>query len=317
MKIGIVGQGAIGSLFAYYYRHVSPTLLVKEVNTTSKQLLTQDAQSISLHLAKLNIAQKNHKTHAQAHFDAVIITVKGYQLPLLIKQLSNWLPIHTRIILIQNGMGGAQILAEAFPNNIIYTGTTTDAVYKVDENTYQITAMGKLDIGPLWKMSSSHGYRPSISDINKEKVWISAFIAYHPHTEYHDDIASALYKKLAINAVINPLTAILQIKNGQLKQYLEQVNKLKIEIFEVYSAAKLSYSKDALSSAIDDVIVATSNNWSSMQQDVEHKRQTENETVLGYLDALSHKYGLETPFINELYTRLKELDDQQLIESKK
>jgi 2-dehydropantoate 2-reductase len=314
MKIGIVGQGAIGSLFAYYYQHVSPTLLVKDTNNASKQLLTLDAQPISLDFAKLNISQSLYKNNSFAYFDAIIITVKGYQLPSLVKQLSHCLAINTRIILIQNGMGGAQILAEAFPNNIIYVGTTTDAVYKVDENTYQISAMGKLDIGPLWKMSFSDGYNPNIIDINKEKAWVSALLTCHPNTEYHDEIASALYKKLAINAVINTLTALLQVKNGQLVQYVEEVNTLKTEIFATYSAANIAYSKHALSQAIDDVIKATSNNWSSMQQDIKFKRQTENDSILGYLLTLSQQYRIDTPFIRKLYTQLQDLDNRHAIE---
>lgn len=317
MKIGIVGQGAIGSLFAYYYRNMSPTLLVKSVNATSKQLLTLDAKPVNINFSKLNVSQSLHKSDSSAYFDALIITVKGYQLPLLVRQLSHYLAVNTRIILIQNGMGGAQVLAEAFPNNIIYVGTTTDAVFKVDKDTYQVTAMGKLDIGPLWKMSSNKGYNPTIDDINQEKAWMSALLACHPNAEYHDEIASALYKKLAINAVINTLTALLQVKNGQLSHYLEEVNTLKTEIFAIYSVANITYSKQALSKAIDDVIKATSNNWSSMQQDVKFKRKTENDSILGYLLTLSQQHTLETPFIRKLYTQLKELDNRLILESKK
>lgn len=317
MKIGIVGQGAIGSLFAYYYRNQSPTLLVKILCNTSKQLLTENALSVNLNLPTLNVSQTSNKRDSIRDFEAIIITVKGYQLPLLIEQLSTWLSINTRLVLIQNGMGGAQMLAQAFPKNIIYAGTTTDAVYKVNEDTYQITATGKLDIGPLWNMPATQSYTPNINDINKEKAWVNTFSACHPNVEYHDDIAPALYKKLAINAVINPLTALLQIKNGQLNQHVTQVDKLKKEIFEIYSAAKINCSPHTLSHAIDAVIMSTSNNWSSMQQDVKHKRQTENETLLGYLLVLSQKHALNTPFIKKLYTQLKNLDDKQVLNSKK
>lgn len=310
MKIGIVGQGAIGSLFAYYYRRESPILLVKELGKNAKQLLTQEGKQINLNFETLNVSQGITTENSTEHFDAIIITVKGYQMAALISQLSPWLPISTKLILIQNGMGGAQLLADAFPEHLIYTGTTTDAVYGIDKNTYQITATGKLDFGPFWQMSSCLRYTPNIRDSIEEKMWAITFSAYHPHVVYHEDIALALYTKLAINAVINPLTALLQIKNGQLRQHPEQVNNLKIEIFEVYSAANINYSEKALSLAIDNVILATSNNWSSMQQDVKYKRKTENETVLGYILALAKQYELETPIINQLYSQLKVLDRQ-------
>ena len=129
-----------------------------------------------------------------------------------------------------------------------------------------------------------------------------------PNYQYHDDIAPALFTKLGINAVINPLTAILQIKNGQLLQHPDLVETLKSEVFKVYSAINVSYSKDVLSKAIDNVIAATSNNWSSMQQDIEHHRLTENETVLGYLLSLAAQYELKTPLMKKLYTQLNKFD---------
>jgi 2-dehydropantoate 2-reductase len=308
MKVGIIGQGAIGSLFAYYYRHESPTLLVKGLSKAPKKLLTLEGIQVDLDFQTMKVTQANNSDDSTEHFDAIIIAVKGYQMETLITQLIPWVPVNTRLVLIQNGMGGAQLLAKAFPRNRIYTGTTTDAVYGIDEFTYKITSMGKLDIGPLWLMSSCEWYTPKIIDAIKEKMWAEAFFSCHPNYEYHEDIAPALFTKLGINAVINPLTATLQIRNGQLCEHPDQVKTLKIEIFKVYSAINVSYSKKALSKAIDDVIAATSNNWSSMQQDVEHHRPTENETVLGYLLSLAKQYELKTPLMKKLYMQLKELD---------
>lgn len=308
MKLGIVGRGAIGSLFAYYYRHASPTILVKALGQTSKQLLTQESALIDLNFEAMTVSQTTTTDKSTAHFDAIIIAVKGYQMETLINQLASWVEVSTRIVLIQNGMGGAELLSAAFPENRIYIGTTTDAVYRIDKNTYQITATGKLDIGPLWQMSSCHDYTPEIEDSLAEKRWLNTFLAYHPHYEYHEDIAPALFTKLAINAVINPLTALLSIKNGQLREHPRQVNTLKVEIFAVYTAANISYSKKGLSETIDKVIEATRNNWSSMQQDIEYRRQTENETVLGYMLTLAKRCELATPMMKNLYSQLKKLD---------
>ena len=84
--------------------------------------------------------------------------------------------------------------------------------------------------------------------------------------------------------------------------------QLKKEIFEVYSKACINYSQNTLSNTIDDVIETTSNNWSSMQQDIEYKRQSENDTVLGYLLKLASHYKVNTPYAKELYCRIKEFD---------
>jgi 2-dehydropantoate 2-reductase len=313
MKIGIVGQGAIGSLLAYYFKDLAPVLLVKNLETNAKEIVDIKGQKSLLDFEKMLVNAPRKQYTIAYVFDCLIISVKGYQLPLLICHIKPWLDIKTRLVIIQNGMGGAQLLAEAFPNNLIYAGTTTDAIYATSQNNYQIAAIGHLDIGPLWEMLEPAQYSPKSLKTNtysaqKEKRWIEQFLNFHPHAIYHKNISQALYIKLAINAVINPLTAILQIKNGRLREYSQKVEILKQEIFAVYSAIELEYFPEALSQAIDIVIEATSGNWSSMCQDVKHKRLTENEMVLGYLIKMAQTKNISTPFMSDLYSQIASLD---------
>lgn len=310
MKLAIVGQGAIGSLFAYYFRALRPTLLVRSHEKKAKTIVDNNGEENLLNLPIQNIEAPFEE--ANDYFDCLLIAVKGYQLAPLITQIKPWLSDKTRLILIQNGMGGGELLAQAFPNNLIYTGITTDAVFASSNTQYQITALGRVDLGPFIKANTTDQQTLSkleskvISDA--EKRWIDVFLSYHPNAFYHVDIANALYTKLAINAVINPLTAILQIKNGELVDYPDKVSELKQEVFAIYDAAKISLKPKALSLAIDLVIDATSENWSSMYQDVKHKRVTENETLLGYLRSLAKANQVNIPMIDKLYEQIANID---------
>ena len=313
MKIGIVGQGAIGSLFAYYFKTLSPVLLVKNVDVPAKTIIGLTGESTLLDFAKQPVHASFTNNAEPYIFDFLLITVKGYQLAELIFQLRPWVTRQTRLIIIQNGMGGAQMLAAHFPQNLIYAGTTTDAVYASAIDTFQISAQGRLDIGPLWNMLDPTQYAPKpckhkTVNWQHEKSLLDSLLRFHPFVMYHQDVSDALYTKLAINGVINPLTAVLQIKNGQLRQYPEKVAALKKEIFAVYKANDITFFEQALSHAIDIVIEATSENWSSMCQDVKYKRLSENETVLGFLSNMAKSKNLDSPVITDLYQRIRLLD---------
>ena len=314
MNLAIVGQGAIGSLFAYYWREYRPVLLVKHLPSkpTILHLLDNTSALLDANFESV-LAPKNRL------FDCLIITVKSYQIPLLITHLRTWLPSQTSIILVQNGMGGAEALANAFPSNPLYVGTTTDAVFKTDENIYQVTGQGRLDIGK-WQDFSAN-YKPCKTLSSKAlQSHFCTLLNKHPRLEWHNNIRIALYQKLAINAVINPLTALLNIKNGQLFKHAQQVSKLKEEINTLYQACLPSeltscnapLSANVLTQLIDSVIVSTANNFSSMQQDVHYGRETEIEAVLGYLLKMSIEGNLNTPLITTLYNDVKFLREKQI-----
>jgi len=144
-----------------------------------------------------------------------------------------------------------------------------------------------------------------------------------------------LWKKLAVNCVINPLTAIHNVKNGELldtkhteqdievitKSILEEVSQ--VAIFEMTELIENEISKeeegDSLTqttlsslslSSLEDfvfkVMSDTSDNISSMLQDVRANRVTEVQFLNGYVVSLGkEKHGIDCP-INEKMVRLVE-----------
>ena len=124
-----------------------------------------------------------------------------------------------------------------------------------------------------------------------------------------------LLLKLAINAVINPLTAILgggSIPNGALFGSApghRLIRALTREVTAVMTAYLHSlsaphspapdvlrlFSAHALESRILSVIRSTADNTSSMASDVSNGRLTEITHINGYLIALGKRLGVETP----------------------
>ena len=115
-----------------------------------------------------------------------------------------------------------------------------------------------------------------------------------------EQIARAQVKKLVVNSVINPLTAILGCKNGELLEtqvgrqlmdlLLEEAGPIAREMLLRHPHAKRDpviinkdLSDDALRDAVYTVATNTAQNTSSMLQDVRAGRQTEIDFINNYL----------------------------------
>ena len=126
-------------------------------------------------------------------------------------------------------------------------------------------------------------------------------------------------QKLAINAVINPLTAIFDCLNGQLfnsPRRLALSRLLLSEILPVISSvldssftknlgseAILNFSLTSLEQNILDAADQTAKNISSMRQDMLNGRKTEIEYINGYIVAQGAKIGIDC-YVNQMIVQL-------------
>ena len=131
-----------------------------------------------------------------------------------------------------------------------------------------------------------------------------------PEVRWNPNINTALWTKLAINCAINPLTALHQVKNGDLAQQEYQPNLLNIthELVEVMKQEGLDIEFDELFNTIMQVVNATAENYSSMRQDVFHQRQTEIDFITGYLLQAAKKHHIDTPENLKLYQQIKQIE---------
>lgn len=209
----------------------------------------------------------------------------------------------------------------------IVLGTTTHGAHRAQSATpcrhnnehYSIVHAGE---------GSTHCADKDFVRICQSVGWDSTVL-----TEF--DMAVMLWKKLAVNCVINPLTAIHGVKNGELAhtkhlgQDIEVVAKLLLEevsfvamkemesLFEraqcqgdaELQSVRKELSVPALEQFVFEVMTATKDNVSSMLQDVRAKRTTEVEFINGYVASLGQeKYGVECPLNMEMCKLVEELN---------
>lgn len=121
-------------------------------------------------------------------------------------------------------------------------------------------------------------------------------------------------KKLAVNAVINPLTALLKIRNGELlgQDYKDLVDVIVEETSAVLTAHATQqyldpqeFTAEALHAAVHSVATATAQNYSSMLRDMQRGAMTEVDYINGWIVRAGEKLG-KSVVLNRGLARLVE-----------
>ncbi len=122
-------------------------------------------------------------------------------------------------------------------------------------------------------------------------------------TRVSEDMTKEEWSKLVVNCVINPLTAILGVRDNEIGvDSLKEVrHKIFAECVRVGNAEGISFEPD-LERDIDRKILSYKN-YSSMCQDIMKGKNTEIDFLNGKIVELGKKHGIATP-VNETLTGL-------------
>ncbi|MFT2091310.1 ketopantoate reductase family protein [Paraglaciecola sp. 2405UD69-4] len=292
-KIAIVGKGAIGSLIAYKCQN----------QNIEYQLLLKNKLDITLEIENINgrktvIHPKNSAITSATNFDIIVLPIKAYQVLGALKQLRHKIQPNHTLVLLHNGMGTIEQVKLLYPNNPIIAATTSYGAFKTTDTSVKETGLGETHLG--WVTSP-------VSNRNVIEETLSMLL---PPSVWHETIQLALWKKLAINSAINPLTAIHNVKNGVLAEapYTEILINICSEVSQVLHAEGFNISPEALLNDVNKVLNTTANNYSSMHQDVYYKRQTEVEFINGYVSNKGKQHGISTPANRYLYEEILKLE---------
>ena len=300
MNISIIGAGAVGRLWG-----------CKLASQHTVHFWTRDnCQQMAIHFSGTE-ATDSITPETSFQFDAnqpallasselVLITVKAFQVKAAILAIKAHLNPDTAVVIMHNGMGSQQTVLERLPDNPIIYATTAQAAFRPSENDVRHTGLGPTLLG---------GINPQAADY---QVLGQLFDDALPPCQWQDDINLPLWRKLAINCAINPLTALHNCKNGELAQskFNRELTGICLEVAEVMSAEGYPVTGAELRQQVDTVINATAGNFSSMNQDICHKRQTEIDYISGYLIARAAAHNISVPHNQRLWQAIKDTEKQ-------
>ncbi|WP_458121729.1 ketopantoate reductase family protein [Paenibacillus sp. Z6-24] len=232
--------------------------------------------------------------------DVILVTVKQTHLTIdFVRQLRKRASERTAIICFQNGIRMDNLWGDQWQ---VYAGITTEgakkpSAYAVVHSGYGETVIGRLVQGHSTadRGDKSKGAENGQSDaiLLLLNLWTKAGL----NASMSNNIEMAIYRKLMINAVINPLTALWRIPNGELLQSPERTSVMKRlykEAIQVYDKADIEWS-ESLWNDILQVCRATASNTSSMLADVQQGRRTEIGWINGSIVEIGRRHQTAAP----------------------
>jgi len=287
----VLGAGSLGSLWAA--RLVRAGLPVRLILRDPTRLAAYEA------VGGLTLVEQGHKHHmaipAQT-FDAIepierlLVACKAYDAEAAVARLAPRLSANAELILLQNGLGSQDAVAAKVPQVRCIFASSTEGAFRDDDGSVVFAGHGY-----TWLGDASDPTPPT---------WLDELHAAGIPHQWTPDILTRLWRKLALNCAINPLTVLHDCRNGGLQAHHCEVATLCAELTDLLDCCGQPAAAEDLHSEVERVIQATAANYSSMYQDVAHGRRTEISYLLGHACAVAARHHCSLPHLNQLQARL-------------
>ena len=286
----ILGAGAIGSIYGALLSEKTDVSLVG--NKAHIEAIKTDGLTIAGDMQKVFFPTAITKIKNIPEKSLILLTTKAYDSAEAIKTISKLLKKDTVILVLQNGIGNEEIVRNlAAQKCTVLRGLTTMA--------------GEF-LRPGW-IKFWNGETIIESDGDSGKI-VNIFNQCDLKSRLSDNINLEVWNKLVVNCVVNPLTALLHVRNCKiLEESLRNVrHSIVRECIKVAEAEGIVLSKH-LAGRIDRQI-AHYYNLSSMYQDIIKGNRTEIDFLNGKIVELGKKHLIQTPVNETLVSLIKFLE---------
>lgn len=209
--------------------------------------------------------------------NTLLVTVKATDTARALLPLLPHLQRDATLVVLQNGMGTLDGIPLPETVRCIHAITTDGAWRDADQVTLAAENSTLMGDG-----------RATAPD------WFAALQPHWHGLRWIKDIERARWHKLAINAVINPLTALFRCRNGELLDHGERealMATLATEMDQLGRTQFVDWDNDTLARC-RDVARQTASNTSSMLADVLAGRRTEIDFITGYVVRIARARNL-------------------------
>jgi len=213
------------------------------------------------------------------------------------------------IVALCNGIGHLERLEAALPGRTLMAAVTTEAALKIDARTVRHTGRGTTWFGraPLLGASPVRLAGPIPEETART---VESCLSQAGFTVFlSNEMTERILRKLLVNAVINPLTALLRVTNGELLATAERRSAMRA-VYEETAGILASYGLKASEELWREVIGVcerTAANRSSMLQDALAGRATEIGSINGAVSRLASAIGRASPWNDKLTALVKAL----------
>lgn len=282
-KVYVLGAGAIGSVYGAFLSDKTDVTLI------GKKAHVEAIRARGLRL----VGEVRKRLFPKADLIVggippralILLTTKAHDSASAVRQIASKLRGDTVIVALQNGFGNERIVKEIAVGNEVLRGLTTMAA--------ELEEPGKVRV---WKGRTILAKGDAAEDV------AALFNASGLETQISENINAEVWRKLALNCVVNPLTALFRVRNKDITS--ESIKWIRHEIVrECFAVAKAEGADPKFSPANIDSTIRGYTNFSSMCQDVMKGKKTEIEFLNGKVVQLAEKHGISTP-VNRTMTCL-------------
>ncbi|KPG74996.1 putative 2-dehydropantoate 2-reductase [Pseudomonas synxantha] len=289
----ILGAGSLGTLWATRLARAGvPVRLILRNEARLASYRAGQGLTLVEHGVEHTYAVIGETAESPEPIHRLLVACKAYDAQRAIAQLQPRLAPDAELILLQNGLGSQDAVAAQVPSARCIYASSTEGAFR--DGDWRVVFAGH---GYTWLGDANHPTPP---------LWLDDLQAAGIPHQWATDILTRLWRKLALNCAINPLTVLYQCRNGGLQDHQCEVATLCAELAELLECCGQPAAAQDLHSEVERVIQATAANYSSMYQDVANARRTEISYLLGYACQAAARHQLVLPHLQQLQARLVE-----------
>ncbi len=307
MKIGVVGIGALGCLLGAYLSDVADVTLIghwpEQVAAISRSGLSVENPDGRVTHHTLTITDAPASV---GQVDVALVVVKSRQTLDAAHTVAGILKPDGLAITLQNGLNNCDTLRGVLGHSRVTLGVTSQGA----------TVLGVAQIRHAGHGPTHFGRDPLLGRAQLEILPEVVTIFNRAGLESYlvDETDGLVWGKLAVNAAINPLTALLRVPNGFLMAHealVEIMIRAALEVAAVAEAQGIVLPFADAAERAQSVARATATNRSSMLQDVERGAPTEVEAICGAVARIAHELNIPTPLNVRLCRLVRQVEGGQ------
>ncbi len=302
IKIAFSGIGGVGGYYggmlAAHYRNsdtvsiyfISRGKNLEEIRQNGLRIQTKDA------VTEACPAIVTDRPADIGVVDYLFCTTKSYDLEANIGQLSPLIGTQTIVIPLLNGADITERLRRILPHNTVWYGCVYIGA--------RLAAPGLVtkftDRSRLW-------FGDREGDRNRQQALLQLLTAAGIDALNPEDIITRIWQKFFLISVGATLTSYYNQSIGEILQHhREDYRLLGDELMQVARAKRIVLPDDMVEKVVADQQKMPYDATTSMHTDFRNGKQTELDTLTGYVVRAGQEYGIPTPAYHKMYEKLKQ-----------
>lgn len=295
MKAAILGAGALGSVIGGLMALAGNDIELWDLNDEHIEAINKSGLRLEGPKGELIVPVKAMRPEASEKTpELIILLTKTIHTETALKGVQRHIDAGAHFLTMQNGLGNAEKLSEFVPK---------------DKVLYGCTMMPGRLIAPGHVASQGNGKTvfKALTQNGRDFAEKTAFASDLFTLQYCQETDQVIWQKAAFNCALNTICALTNARVGELdtSATIAMAITISAEVLNVAKAVGVSTDHQAVTTQIEHAIAHHTLHKPSMLQDIEAGRQTEIDSLCGYVGQVAKANEVATPLNNMLLELIK------------